>query len=290
MIICFIADDLGGTRATAKILASWLISLSNQSSDLPVSTYPRVLILKWWNDPNATFDEKLATICFMQELRQETDLRNGSFRERVNGRLTDVEFSRLLKQQFSDIRVLALPIHPGLLHEKSVHSQLKRLQTRLLQESEDIQKCRRTAKVAFSAIHFKAFIHSACDHFATDILTPFSFMEASRVPNPVPQGLSSHLINFLKHTSRKTLMSFAAPIIASALSLDSYPPDMHSKYHLICTASIRDFILTQTDFEPLQVFYKLYDKVFKDIQTDQYPHDLKLFTQIREEVENIFCQ
>ena len=53
---------------------------------------------------------------------------------------------------------------------------------------------------------------------------------------------------------------------------------------------MRDFILTQTDFEPLQVFYKLYDKVFKDIQTDQYPHDLELFTQIRGEVENIFCQ
>ena len=45
-IICFLADDLGGTKGTANILASWLISLSNQSSDLPVSTYPRVLILK----------------------------------------------------------------------------------------------------------------------------------------------------------------------------------------------------------------------------------------------------
>lgn len=227
-IICFFADDLGGTRAIAKILASWLISLSNRSSDLPMSTYPRVLILNRWHDPNATFDEKLATICFMQELRQETDLINGSFRQRENGQLTDVEFDHLLRQQFGDMRVLALPSHPGLLHEKSVQSQLKMLQTRLLQESQDMQNRRRAAKVAFSANHFKAFVHSACDHFATDI-TPFSFVEASRVPNPVPRDLSSHLISFLKHTSQKTLMSFAAPVIASALSLDSYPPDMHSK-------------------------------------------------------------
>jgi hypothetical protein len=231
-IICFFADDLGGTRATAKILASWLISLSNRSSDLPMSTYPQVLILKQWNDPNATFDEKLATICFMQELRQEADLRNVGFRQRVKGRLTDVEFDCLLKQKFGDIRVLALPMHPGLLHGKGVQSQRKRLQMRLLRESEDMQNCRRTAKVAFSANHFRAFIHSACDHFATDILMPFSFVEASRVPNPVPRGLSAHLISFLKQTSRKTLMSFAVPVIASALSLDSYPPDMHSKQEL----------------------------------------------------------
>ncbi|KAH0545344.1 hypothetical protein FGG08_000643 [Glutinoglossum americanum] len=270
-IICFFADDLGGTRATAKILASWLISLSNQSSDLPTPAYPRVLILKRSNDPNAAFDEKLATICFMQELRQETDLRNGSFRQRVNGQLTDSEFDSLLGQQFSDMRVLALPLHPGLLQEKSVRSQLGRLQARLLQESQDIQGHRRTAKVAFSANHFKAFVHSACDHFTTDILTPFSFVEASRVPNPVPRDLSSHLTIFLKHTPRKTLMSFTVPVIASALSLDSYPPDMHN-------------------FEPAQVFNKLYNKAFKNIQIDQYPHDLELFTQIRGEIENIFCQ
>ena len=58
---------------------------------------------------------------------------------------------------------------------------------------------------------------------------------------------------------------------------------MYSKYKRLHS-------LTQTDFEPLQVFYKLYDKVFKDIQTDQYLHNLELFTQIRGEVENIFCQ
>ncbi|KAI9763377.1 MAG: hypothetical protein M1840_000569 [Geoglossum simile] len=225
-IICLFSDDLGGTRATAKLLASWLISLSNPSSDLPVSTYPRILILKRWNDPSATFDEKLATICFIQELRQEMDLRNMNFRKRANGRMGDTEFNSLVEQQFGDIHVLALPIQQGSLYEKSVQSQLR---TRLLQESEDMQNYRRIAKVAFSANHFGTFIHSACDHFAADILTPFSFVEASRVPNPVPQDLSLHLINFLKHISQNLLMSFAVPVIASALSLDSYPPDMHSK-------------------------------------------------------------
>ena len=68
-MICLFADDLGGTRETAYILASWLISLRNSSSDLPMSTYPQIVILKRWNDPNKGFDEKMATICFMQELR-----------------------------------------------------------------------------------------------------------------------------------------------------------------------------------------------------------------------------
>jgi hypothetical protein len=45
-ILCFFADDFGGTASLAKVLASWLVTLSNRSPDLPISTYPRILVLQ----------------------------------------------------------------------------------------------------------------------------------------------------------------------------------------------------------------------------------------------------
>jgi hypothetical protein len=43
------------------VLASWLLNLSNRSLDLPLPTYARILILTEWEQPEETFDEKLAT-------------------------------------------------------------------------------------------------------------------------------------------------------------------------------------------------------------------------------------
>jgi hypothetical protein len=230
-IICMFADDLGGTRAVADILASWLISLSNRSSDLPVSTYPRVLILK--TPDRAPFNEERATIDFMRELAEEAEARNGSLAQRSNGRLTDERFDTLLKQQFGGLRVLALP---NVIPTAEDQSQLpgldglwESLRMRILQGSQRIQDRRRKAQVAFNANHFKAFFHLACEHFARDIVTPFSFLEASRLANPVPQDFSSHIANFLTGVKPPLMEPFAIPFIASAMTLDSCPPEMHSK-------------------------------------------------------------
>jgi hypothetical protein len=225
--IVFFVDDLGGTKSTAQFLASWITGLDSQSSDMPQSTYPRALILMSWNECSTAFDEKLATISFMQELRLETDQwRQG--RQRIDRRLTEDEFVTLLQEQFSDLRVLSVPPDDDELAEHRSWPQVKVLRTRILQESQDIQHKRRGENVAFSSRHFTTFLHSACDSFATDLLTPFSFLKASREPNPVPQNLAIHLCTFLRTASRKTLASYI-PIIASALTLDSYPPGMHCK-------------------------------------------------------------
>jgi hypothetical protein len=146
-------------------------------------------------------------------------------------RLSDSQFRQLLKQQFGDMVVLPLPIHSKDVG--SVQSQFKKLGRRILQESNEIRVLRRTAQVAFSAHHFKAFFHSACDHFATSIVTPFSFVDALRLPNPVSLDFSSYISNFLRLSPKEHWMTFAVPVIASALCLDSYPPSMHRKSRLI---------------------------------------------------------
>ncbi|KIN05216.1 hypothetical protein OIDMADRAFT_51033 [Oidiodendron maius Zn] len=67
MIICFFADDFRDLAEIAQILATWLLQSFNRSSDLPASTYPRILILT--RDANAAdFNEDEATKQFMRDL------------------------------------------------------------------------------------------------------------------------------------------------------------------------------------------------------------------------------
>jgi hypothetical protein len=230
-VICLFADDLGGTGAVTEMLASWLISLSSRSSDLPASTYPRVLILKKYEQ--SSFDEERATIHFMRNLAKVTKLRDGGLGEKLSGRLTEARLIALLKQQFGGLRILALPDPASQSRSQELDGFWESLRARILRGSQNIQERRRKAKVAFSANHFQAFFHLACDHFAKDIVTPFSFIKASRLANPVPQDFSAHITNFLGNIKPAQVESFAIPFIASALTLDGYPPEMHGMKPLL---------------------------------------------------------
>ena len=225
-VICLFADDLGGTSQVAKMLVGW-IETSKMPVDLPPSAYPRVLILVEWDDSIAgSFDEKLATIAFMKKLSGHI------YARRKNGGQGEAEGedslrNQLLVRQFSSLRVIALPLLNPKKSSERLGKSWATLGTRIQQESSEVQKERRKAHMEFSASHFKAFFHCACDHFAADLISPFNFVAASRSRNPVPQDIAVHLKNFLRNTTQ--VMAFAVPVIASALSLDSYPPGMHRK-------------------------------------------------------------
>jgi hypothetical protein len=236
-VICLFPNDLGGMEGVARLLASWLMNLTISSSDLPSSTRPRILILKEWNDlRHGMFDQQLATRAFIEKMAQEVESRN---RNRVAGHQSKLDVDHLLSQQSSNIQVLVYPTHPSPtphttaedveFHLRRLDQSWSSLRRRILQESQDVQEHRRKCQVAFSANHFKALFHSACTHFSVDILTPFSHIKASRLPNPVPEDLPFHIISFLKLIPRKLHMTFGVPVIASSLSLDSYPPEMHCK-------------------------------------------------------------
>ena len=213
-VICLFVDDLGGMEVT-DMLASWVISLSNRSSDLPASTYPQVLILKLCE--HSGFDEERATVQFMRGLVRAAKLRDGGLGQKESGRLAEARLIAMLKQQFGGLRIIALPKPP---QSERLNDFWESLSTRILRGSQHIQDRRREAKVPFSANHFQAFFHLACDHFARDIVTPFNFIKASRLANPVPQDFSSHITNFLEHLRPAQVEPFAFPLIASALALD----------------------------------------------------------------------
>lgn len=217
-VICFFSDDFGGLSAVAQVLALWLLSLSNRPSDLPPTAHPRVLILTP-DGGGGRFDEQAATKRFMRNVGRESEKRMGMLTGK--SKLRKAELDQLLSAQFGDMRVINLP-SPGA-SSRSWRS----FKDRILKDSDELQIRRQNASVAFSVRHFKALFHLACDHFSSDIVSPFSFIGAARIPSPVPMELPFHLMAFIKRVDRAQMMNFAVPVIASALMFESYPQGMH---------------------------------------------------------------
>lgn len=218
-LVCFFADDFGGLGAIAELLALWLTGFDSRPSDLPPSTYPRVLVLTS-QDSRVYFDEDKATKSFMLDIGREVEKKYGILAG-GGGKLRKGELEQLLRVQFGGLRVVAIPAL------ESAHRQWKELRNRILGESNELQLRRKEVLVAFSAHHFKSFFNLACDHFSSDIVSPFSFVRASRVHNPVPAEFSSHLAMFLKSVKPTQFLNFAVRVIASALVFDSYPAGSH---------------------------------------------------------------
>ncbi|PVH90608.1 FabD/lysophospholipase-like protein [Periconia macrospinosa] len=216
-VFCFFSADIGGFRQIARHLATWLES--GHSSTLPKSTLPSVVIVTDQISPRAEIEEE-ARKAFLWMLREET--------------------TKDLSKQISAIEIVAL-FPNGTM---SIDARYRRVKERLMERSDQVRKSREGTRTLFSATHFAAFFKYASGHFSEFLHRPFDFLKASRAHNPVAPDLDEHLSNFLRHiTSSDQLTEFAAPTIASALFLDSYPPEAHT-------------------FEPKTVFNALYRDVF----------------------------
>ena len=217
-IVCIFADDFEGTDNVAKVLASWL-RVRNSQPVFPSSTFARVMIFV--RDKHGMFDEKLATTKFLKQLRhmiREEKSFPGRFADES---LPDVQFEKLLKENAFEVRLLSLPSTSNEMH-------LERFRTRILCESEEIHNFRKAAKIAFTARHLQYFFQFACRQFANSITTPLDFIQISRIPNPVPTDLASHLARFAACVSTEQ-QYVVATATASALRLDSFPPGAHSE-------------------------------------------------------------
>ena len=202
-VFCFFSDDLGGLEQVARHLAAWLEQ--GNISTFPRSTNPRVVIVTE-KIPVGAESEKQARRAFLRMLRNET--------------------AKDLSEQVSAIDVIAL-FPNGTISVEARHRPLKE---RLMDGFDQVQANRGDERSLFSTTHFVAYFKSACAGFTNSVNMPFDFIRASREYNPVPLDLGEHLFNFLKHVrAPEELTEFAAPIIASSLLLDNYPPDAHRK-------------------------------------------------------------
>jgi len=201
-VFCFFCDDLGGLQQVARHLAAWLEH--EHTSTRPASTRSRVVVVTE-KIPLGAESEKQARTALLCLLQEET--------------------TRDLFEQVSAIDVIALFPNGSL----SVDARYRPLKERLRVDLDQVRKNREDARSLFTMVHFAAFLSSAFDHFS-NIEGPFDFIKASRVYNPVAPDLEEHLSHFLKHVrSPDKLTGFAAPVIASSLVLDNYPPGAHRR-------------------------------------------------------------
>ncbi|KAF1357985.1 FabD/lysophospholipase-like protein [Lizonia empirigonia] len=218
-VFCLFVADFGSLKAVARFLARWLDHDRPPAS--PKSALPSVVVVA---------DEPLTTAEGTDEARRAVLLAIGE------------ETSKDLLEHVAAINIL------GLLPRNlvSTTTRYRHVRDRVLRSSDQARKSRADARMLFSATHLAALMRSASAHFAGAVDEPFDLVKASRMHNPVDPQLDEHLSNFLVQiTLSSQLIEFAAPMVASALFLDSYPPGAHA-------------------FDPRLVFTTLYKNTFKE--------------------------
>ncbi|PSN59220.1 phospholipase [Corynespora cassiicola Philippines] len=201
-VFCLFADDLGGFAQIAHHLALWLDK--SHPPTLPKTALPGVVVVTGKLPPRADAEEE-AKRAFLAMLREATA--NDPY------------------QRLSAIDVVALSPARAM----SAEARHRRLKERIMRRSDQARRSREGGRMLFSATHFAAFLRCASAHVAdAPPDTPFDFVRASRADNPVAADAAAHLSTFLAHVaSSEQLVKFAAPMLASSLLLDSYPPDAH---------------------------------------------------------------
>ncbi|KAK1974588.1 hypothetical protein LZ30DRAFT_607654 [Colletotrichum cereale] len=84
---------------------------------------------------------------------------------------------------------------------------------------------RQNAGFDFSALHWKALVRSALAQHADQSTLPINLHHLSRIRKPVPLGIKTHITDFVQSTKGGRIDQ--ATVIASALTMDAYPPRMH---------------------------------------------------------------
>ncbi|KAF2818135.1 FabD/lysophospholipase-like protein [Ophiobolus disseminans] len=206
-VFCFFADDLGGFRPIAQRLALWL----NQSrSSTPLKTTLPSMVIVTSKLPSGVQAEERAKRAFLLMLEEETAVSP--------------------YYQLSAIDVVAVLPKRAV----STAARCRVIKDRLMEKSDYVRMERKTRCALYSATHMTAFLHAAAAHFARSFDDPFDFIHASRAHNHVAPDLTEHFSNFMNQIVSSTqLTEFAAPMLASTLLLDSYPPSAHHVFDAI---------------------------------------------------------
>ncbi|KAF2849419.1 FabD/lysophospholipase-like protein [Plenodomus tracheiphilus IPT5] len=243
-VLCCFVSDLGGPKAAARWLAD--LSMAPKSSYLPL--LPRVLLIV--ETTSDTFDEMVAAKKFRVHLEKAM-------------RWDKAEAEHDIRRPFAgSIEVL------GLHSCKSNVLRARAFKRRLIAMCDASTRERASLFVQFSYTHFLSLTKQMIARFSSNDTSPFQLAKASRAHGFSTSLLESCLTDFLQQLpSQAWLWHFAAPIIASALLLSSYPPRAHSfppeylfteLYAVPCRAAIAAYTMHQ------DVQFKFISNVLKE--------------------------
>jgi len=204
-VLCCFVNDLGGPKAVSRWLAD--LSAVPRSSDLPL--VPRVLLIV--ETTSDTFDETVAAHRFVAHVEDAI---------RSYGKDAEQYTTRPFE---GSMEVL------GLHSSKSNAHRAQTLKRRLVAMCDMSTRERASTLTQFSCGHFLSLTKQMMACFSNNT-NDFQLASATRARGFSTSLLESCLVDFLQQLpSQVWLWHFAAPIIASALLLSSYPPRAHSK-------------------------------------------------------------
>lgn len=91
-----------------------------------------------------------------------------------------------------------------------------------------VRQMRRDARLLFSVYHFNGLFDRRLESVNLLSESPYNYIEAARQDFPVSTDITTHFANFLDlFPSAEELHQIGAPVIASSILLDHYPPGMH---------------------------------------------------------------
>lgn len=120
--------------------------------------------------------------------------------------------------------------HVSFLRVPQGHS-LSAVRPTLAEHAHSVRQERRAARALFSVQHFNILFVRAFNQAGAALDIAFDCLLTARNDVPVAPNMGSHFDSFTKQiSSAKKLRDFVAPVIASSISLDQYPPGMHCKF------------------------------------------------------------
>ena len=214
-VICLFAEDLGGMTGVAETLAEQIVDCP--APDTPRSVLPRVIVFVTSPSSTKETDEALLGKILLAVGKRKNFQSDEEARFAIFGAFNKIETVNVKT---------ASPVTDHLLR------------TRVLLLAQDAQQARISRQRLFSLGHLEAFVGAALDQFSSDPKRPVRLIELSRSYGLPVLDFAGHLRElFAKAPSDAFLWCVAAPLVASALILDSSPPGMHRELLLRAACS-----------------------------------------------------
>jgi hypothetical protein len=110
---------------------------------------------------------------------------------------------------------------PEAGHETSIPSVL-------IDHAQSVRQKRREGNLLFAAQHLNTLFDRAFDMVGSFPTTTFDYLPAARQDFPVSPSMAKYFENFVTQLPvARHLYAFAAPVLASGILFDQYPPGMH---------------------------------------------------------------
>ncbi len=196
-VICIFADDFASLDDVVKRLKLW--TAAGRASNSPRTVRPKVVIVIREDEASVTFN-----------ILQAQDLRFNLHQQD----LIDY-FSSIVVLYLADEQISPLARH-------------RRLKEVILRHVDEVRQLRQDTQSLYSANHLARFFCEATKHLSRSRVSPFNFIDVSRIDNVVQQDYCAHVLRFLRlgaqHSlSDRDLISY----MASSMVMDAFPPAMH---------------------------------------------------------------